>query len=94
MMFENNIPTTDELHSAVGKLLTAEFDSDRQKIDELLMINVNLHCQLGSDSSKADKEHVKKLSRIIFRAIKTIDKYEGENFIRTQDGSQYEPRVN
>ena len=94
MMFENYIPTTEELHSAVGKLLTAEFDSDRQKIDELLMINVNLHCQLGSDSNKSDKEHVKKLSRIIFRAIKTIDKYEGENFIRTQDGSQYEPRVN
>lgn len=94
MMFENKIPTTDELHSVVGKLLTAEFESDRQKIDELLMINVNLHCQLGSDSSKSEKEHVKKLSRILFRAIKTIDKYEGENFIRTQDGSQYEPRTN
>ena len=94
MMFENKIPTTDELHSVVGKLLTAEFDSDRQKIDELLMINVNLHCQLGSESNKSEKEQVKKLSRIIFRAIKTIDKYEGENFIRTQDGSQYEPRTN
>ena len=94
MMFENKIPTTDELHSVVGKLLTAEFDSDRQKIDELLMINVNLHCQLGIDSNKSEKEQVKKLSRIIFRAIKTIDKYEGENFIRTQDGSQYEPRTN
>ena len=94
MMFENYIPTTDELHSAVGQLLTAEFDSDRKKIDELLMINANLHCQLGSDSSKSDKEYVKKLSRIIFRAIKTIDKYEGENFIRTQDGSQYEPKAN
>ena len=94
MMFENKIPTTDELHSVVGKLLTAEFDSDRHKIDELLMINVNLHCQLGSDSNKSEKEQVKKLSRIIFRAIKTIDKYEGENFIRTQDGSQYEPRTN
>ena len=93
MMFENYIPTTDELHSAVGQLLTSDYDTDREKIDELLKINANLHCQLGSDSTKSDKEYVRKLSRVIFRAIKTVDRHIGESFIRTQDGHQDEPRA-
>ena len=88
MMFENYIPTTDELHSAVGQLLTSDYDTDREKIDELLKINANLHCQLGSDSTKSEKEYVRKLSRVIFRAIKTVDRHIGESFIRTQDGCQ------
>jgi len=93
MTFENYIPTTDELHSAVGQLLTSDHGSDREKIDDLLRINANLHSQLGSDSTKTEKEYVRKLSRIIFRAIKTVDRHIGESFIRTQDGHQDEPKA-
>jgi len=59
--------------------------TDRQKIDEMLRIDCNLYAQLGIDSSKTDKEDVKKKSRVIYKTIKTIDKYMGESFLQAMD---------
>jgi|TARA_R100000278_G_C5473180_1_gene165269 hypothetical protein len=59
--------------------------TDRQKIDEMLRIDCNLYAQLGIDSNKADKEDVKKKSRVIYKTIKTIDKNMGESFLQAMD---------
>ena len=88
MKFESYIPTTDELSEELFKILSYKTYSDRQKIDSMLELNANLHTQLGSDSTKAEKETVKKLSRVVYRAIKTIDLRMGELMLRTQDSKR------
>tara|TARA_B100001939_G_scaffold40368_1_gene31394 strand:+ start:198 stop:371 length:174 start_codon:yes stop_codon:yes gene_type:complete len=55
------------------------------KLDALLEIDCNNYANLGSDSTKAEKLEVKKQSRQIYRAIKTIDPVWGERFLRTMD---------
>ena len=55
------------------------------KIDALLEIDCNNYANLGSDSTKTEKLEVKKQSRQIYRAIKTINPAMGERFLRTMD---------
>ena len=67
------------------KILEFKTWSHKQKIDELLRIDCNLYANLGSDSTKTDKETVKKKSRIIYKLIKTIDSVMGESFLYAMD---------
>jgi hypothetical protein len=55
------------------------------KIDALLEIDCNNYANLGIDSTKAEKLEVKKMSRQIYRAIKTKNPVWGERFLRTMD---------
>lgn len=59
--------------------------SDKQKIDTLLHINAILYSNLGTDSTKMEKEEVKKKSIDIFRKIKTIDKKLGYALLYSED---------
>jgi len=59
--------------------------TDKQKIDELLRIDCSLYAHLGIDSTKAEKEDVKKKSINIYRTIKTIDSKLGDEFLYTMD---------
>ena len=58
----------------------------RDRIDQLLFEDANMYTNLGSDSTKADKEEVKKNSRAIYRAIKDLDESTGKLFLQHQDG--------
>lgn len=69
----------------IEKILEFKTWSHKQKIDELLRIDCNLYANLGSDSTKTDKETVKKKSRIIYKLIKTIDSVMGESFLYAMD---------
>ena len=60
--------------------------SIRERIDSLLEIDANMYTNLGSDSSKAEKEEVKKKSRLIYRAIKGLDEATGKLLLQHQDG--------
>ena len=62
--------------------------SDKQKIDELLHIDCNLYANLGTDSTRAEKEEVKRKSIEIYRTIKTIDKKLGDEFLYSEDLKQ------
>ncbi len=64
-----------------------EFTSwtDKQKIDELLRIDCSLYAHLGTDSTKTEKEEVKKKSINIYRTIKTIDSKLGDELLYTMD---------
>jgi hypothetical protein len=57
-----------------------------QRINELLEIDANMYTNLGSDSTKAEKQDVKKNSRIIYRAIKDLDIATGKLLLQHQDG--------
>jgi hypothetical protein len=59
--------------------------SDQQKIDELLHIDCNLYANLGTDSTREEKQEVKRRSLIIYRLIKTLDKKLGDEFLYTMD---------
>ena len=59
--------------------------SIRERIDSLLEMDANMYTNLGSDSTKAEKEEVKKNSRIIYRSIKELDPYIGSQLIYYQD---------
>ena len=58
----------------------------RDRIDQLLFEDANMYTNLGSDSTKADKEEVKKNSRAIYRAIKDLDESTGKLLLQHQDG--------
>tara|TARA_R110001606_G_scaffold78055_2_gene180321 strand:- start:265 stop:492 length:228 start_codon:yes stop_codon:yes gene_type:complete len=57
-----------------------------QRVNELLEIDATMYTNLGSDSTKADKQEVKKNSRIIYRAIKDLDFETGKLLLQHQDG--------
>ena len=68
----------------IEKILNFTSWSKKRKIDTLFEIDADLYCNLGSDSSKTEVENVKKQSRKIYRAIKTIDEYTGRLLLREQ----------
>lgn len=59
--------------------------SIRERVESLLEMDTNMYTNLGSDSTKSEKEEVKKKSRIIYRAIKELDPHVGAQLIYYQD---------
>lgn len=57
-----------------------------ERVNELLEIDAIMYTNLGSDSTKAEKQEVKKNSRIIYRAIKDLDFDTGKLLLQHQDG--------
>jgi len=68
----------------IEKILSYTTWKDKKKIDTLLEIDADLYTNLGKDSSRTEVENVKKDSRKIYRAIKTIDEYTGRLLLREQ----------
>jgi len=59
--------------------------SNKKKINTLLEIDCSLYAHLGTDSTKAEKEEVKRKSIDIYRTIKTLDKKMGDLFLYSED---------
>ena len=57
-----------------------------ERIDQLLFEDANMYTNLGRDSTKAEKEEVKKNSRAIYRAIKDLDEATGKLLLQHRDG--------
>ena len=69
----------------VDKIVRFTTWSDKQKMDELLRMDCSLYCSLGTDSTKADRDAVRKDSRRIYKAIKTFDPQQGQMFLNVMD---------
>jgi|TARA_S200002703_G_C3699128_1_gene214725 hypothetical protein len=69
----------------IDKILSYTSLKKRDKIDRMLHIDAIQYCNLGKDSTKSEKEEVKKNSRYIYRAISKIDKELGNKFLQYQD---------
>ena len=65
----------------IEKFLEFKTWTNKDKIDKLLEIDCSLYAHLGTDSSKAEKEEVKRKSIDIYRTIKTLDKKLGDELI-------------
>lgn len=59
--------------------------SQKEKLDRLFEIDCIMYTNLGSDSTKTEREATKKKSRVIYRGIREIDFYLGCALLRTQD---------
>jgi len=68
----------------IDKILGYTTWKDKKKIDTLLQIDADLYTNLGKESSKTQIENVKKASKKIYKAIKTIDEYTGRLLLREQ----------
>ena len=67
------------------KILEYSSWSDKRKVDALLHIDCVMYTNLGTDSTKSEKDSVTKRSRNIYRAIKTLDPAMGSSFLALMD---------
>jgi hypothetical protein len=65
----------------VEKVLNFSTWSDEKKIDELFRIDSYMYANLGTDSSKKEREDVRKKSRYIYKSIQKIDPKMGKELI-------------
>jgi hypothetical protein len=66
-----------EIEERIRKIQSYKTWSLKRKIDELLEIDANMYTNLGIDSSKSEKESVKKISRKIYKAISLVSPLDG-----------------
>ena len=69
----------------IEKFLEFKTWNNKDKINTLLEIDCSLYAHLGTDSTKAEKEEVKRKSIEIYRTIKTLDKKMGDLFLYSED---------
>ena len=69
----------------IDKILNYKTIDVNNKIDRLLEIDAINYTNLGIDSTKTQKELVKKESRYIYRAIRSLDKELGDLLLQHQD---------
>ena len=69
----------------VDKILGFKTWSDKKKIDTLLHIDCIQYSNLGTDSTIGERKYVSTQSRIIYRAIKSIDESKGKLLLDYMD---------
>lgn len=69
----------------IEKIANYKTWSSKKKLDALLKMDCNMYCHLGSDSTKKEREEVRKTSRKIYTAIKSINEPMGSLFLTTMD---------
>lgn len=65
--------------------ILAEQITDKEKIDKLLELDCNLYTNLGIDSTKSEKQEVKRMSKKIYRAIQSINEPIGKSLLQAID---------
>jgi len=69
----------------IDKILSYKTWKTRRKVDALLEMDCIQYTRLGIDSSKKEKEEVRRNSRKIYKAIKTLDNRMGSEFLMAMD---------
>jgi len=72
-------------HEDVDKILGFTSWSTQKKIDTLFHIDCIMYSNLGTDSTVADRNNVKKNSRTIYRAIKQLQPPLGKLLLGNMD---------
>lgn len=67
------------------KILSYKTKTDKEKIDALLEFDTMFYTELGYGSPKKDKLQTKKSSRIVYRAIKSINESLGKSLLEHMD---------
>lgn len=75
----------ENLEAYIEKVLSNDSWDERQKKDELYRIDCKMYTNLGTDSTKAERNEVKKKSRMIYKAIQKINPHEGTQLLQAID---------
>ena len=75
----------DNLEAYIEEVLSNDSWDERQKKDELYRIDCKMYTNLGTDSTKAERNEVKKKSRMIYKAIQKINHHEGTQLLQAID---------
>jgi len=59
--------------------------TDTEKISELLELDCDMYTNLGIDSTKTEKQEVKRYSRKIYKAIQGINEPIGKSLLQAMD---------
>lgn len=59
--------------------------TDKEKIDKLLELDCDMYTNLGTDSTKTEKQEVKRMSKKIYRAIQDINEAIGKSLLQAMD---------
>jgi len=59
--------------------------TDKEKIDKLLELDCDMYTNLGTDSTKTEKQEVKRMSKKIYRAIQNINEAIGKSLLQAMD---------
>tara|TARA_R110002020_G_scaffold370973_3_gene582611 strand:+ start:1462 stop:1701 length:240 start_codon:yes stop_codon:yes gene_type:complete len=72
----------------IDKIVEQTSLTPKEKLDELLRIDCALYTHLGRDSTKAEKDTVKRMSRAIYKRIRKVNENQGRFYIETMDTIQ------
>jgi hypothetical protein len=70
---------------SINKILSYKTWTDKKKVDSLLEMDCSMYASLGKDSTKKEKEEVRRNSRSIYKAIKEINPNLGTTLISVMD---------
>ena len=69
----------------IEKTVKCVHQTDKYRVDKLLYMDAVQYQNLGKDSTKTEKQDVKKKSRVIYRAISKINPTLGKSLLLHQD---------
>ena len=75
----------DKIQARVQEVIDNDISSNKERIDLLLEIDADNESELGKNSTSEERKKVKRNSLNIYRAIKKIDKVEGELLLKCVD---------
>ena len=75
----------ENLEAYIEEVLSNDSWDERQKKDELYRIDCKMYTNLGIDSTKGERNEVKKKSRLIYKAIQKINPHEGTQLLQAID---------
>jgi len=75
----------DYTYEDINKILEFKTWSNKRKIDELFRIDCTMYTNLGTDSTKSEREEVKRKSKSIYRTIVKIDADMGKHLLFSMD---------
>ena len=81
----NYTMSNSTLQQLVDEIVNNNKLTEKEKKDRLFEMDCVMYTNLGSDSTKKDREETKKKSRVIYKGIREIDFYLGCALLRTQD---------
>jgi|TARA_R110001592_G_scaffold96492_4_gene277102 hypothetical protein len=72
-------------YNDIEKVLEFKTWSNKRKIDELFRIDCEMYTNLGTDSTKTEREKVKAKSKAIYRTVAKIDPKCGKHLLFSMD---------
>ena len=69
----------------IDKIVEFKTWTIKQKLDELFRIDCDMYTNLGIESTKKERDEVKRMSKQIYKAISKIDSNIGKHLIVNMD---------